>query len=187
MSQRRPDLDRLRILHYPDPRLRERALAVPERDTFLDEIEARMRELMVSEKGIGLAAPQVGWGARFILINPTGEPGGLQALVDPVIIEREGKVAGEEGCLSVPGVWAKVKRAEKIRVRAGLPSGETVEFEAEGMAARVIQHELDHLEGGLFVDRLGPTAKIMVSGRLKGLEAEFEEGKAHPPSDKATT
>lgn len=174
MTDNRPDLKTLRIVHYPDPRLRERAGALQEIDSFLAEMAARMNELMVEAEGVGLAATQVGWPFRFILINPTNEPDRTEACINPVIISREGKQVGEEGCLSVPGMFAKVRRAEKVRVKTTLLSGETVEFDAEGLAARAWQHEIDHLDGGLFIDRISPAAKIIIAGKLRGLKAKFE-------------
>jgi peptide deformylase len=178
MSEKHPDLNALHILRYPDPRLRDHVRGIPELDSFLNEMEARMRELMEQEEGIGLAATQVGWPFRFILVNPTGEPGDIHAFINPEIVKKEGKIIAEEGCLSVPGIFAKVKRAEAITVRATLINGEDVEFDVEGLTARVFQHELDHLDGSLFVDRVGPTAKIMISGKLKNLESEFNGDKS---------
>jgi len=168
-----PDLGKLRILHYPDPRLRERARAVREVNRFLQEMAERMAELMLEAQGIGLAATQVGWPYRFVILKPSPESDEIQALVNPVILTRQGRVMEAEGCLSLPGVFAKVRRAERVRVRAALPDGTPVEIEAEGLAARAWQHELDHLEGTLFVDRLGPAAKIAVSGRLRELERMY--------------
>jgi len=172
-----PDLKTLRILHYPDPRLREHAVSLKELDSFLNEMAARMNELMVAAQGMGLAATQVGWPFRFVIINTENEPGREETFINPVIIAREGKQIGEEGCLSVPGIFGKVRRAEKVRVRATLPSGEEVEFDAEGLAARAWQHEIDHLDGGLFVDRLGPAAKVMISGQLRALKERFDAGR----------
>jgi len=163
-------------VHYPDPRLRERAGTLKEIDSFFEEMAARMHELMVEAEGLGLAATQVGWPFRFVLINPTNEPGRVETCINPAIISREGKQVGEEGCLSVPGVFAKVRRAEKVRVKTILLSGETVEFNAEGLAARAWQHEIDHLDGGLFVDRISPAAKIIIAGKLRDLKAKFKAG-----------
>jgi len=171
-----PDLKTLRILYYPDPRLRVEAGRVEEADRFLSEMAERMRELMVEAQGLGLAATQVGWPFRFIILNLTGEPGEAEAFVNPVIISRAGRVLEEEGCLSVPGVFAKVRRAERVRVQATRLDGERVEMEAEGLLARAWQHELDHLDGRLFVDRLGPAARIAVTPRLREMEERFRSG-----------
>ena len=169
-----PDLNKLHIVHYPAPVLRKQTEPLAEIHRFLDEMAARMAELIREEQGIGLAAPQVGWPFRFVLLNTTLEPGGEQAFVNPVIIRREGRILEQEGCLSVPGVFAKVRRAEKVRVRATQLNGAEVELEAEGIAARAWQHELDHLDGMLFMDRLGPAAKILIAGKLRDLRHAYE-------------
>ena len=168
-----PKLEKLHILHYPDPRLREHAENMRKIDSFLKELAGRMNELMDEAQGVGLAAPQLGCPFRLVVLNTEREPGHGRAFINPVIVAREGRELGEEGCLSVPGVWAKVRRATKVRVRALTPEGEEVEMEAEGLLARAWQHELDHLEGGLFVDRIGTAARIMLSSRLRELEDEF--------------
>ena len=170
-----PDLKTLHILHYPSPLLREHAQPLAEVDTFLDEMSARMRELMTEAQGVGLAATQVGWPFRMILLNTTMEPDGVRAFINPVIVKRHGRIANEEGCLSVPGIWASVRRAEIVRVRATLLNGEEVEINAEGLAARTWQHEIDHLDGSLFVDRIGPAAKILIAGKLRDLESVYKE------------
>ena len=162
-----PDLKTLRVLRYPAPALREHAARIKEINTFLRELSERMSELMRQEKGVGLAATQVGWPFRFMLINTTAEPGKVETFINPVILAKRGKLFEEEGCLSVPGVFAKVHRAEIVTVRATLPSGETVEMEAQGLIARAWQHEIDHLDGTLFVDRLSPAAKIVIEPKLQ--------------------
>jgi peptide deformylase len=162
-----PDLKTLRILRYPAPALREHAARIQEINSFLRELSDRMAELIREEKGVGLAATQVGWPFRFLLINTTAEPGKVEAFINPAILTKRGKLFEEEGCLSVPGVFAKVRRAEIVTVRATLPSGETVEMEAQGLIARAWQHEIDHLDGTLFVDRLSPTAKLIVEPKLQ--------------------
>lgn len=170
---KRPKLETLRILQYPDPRLRQEAAPIKEIDGFLKELAHRMDELMKEAGGVGLAATQVGLGIRFIIMNPSPEPDKVQTYVNPVILSKEGRVMEEEGCLSLPGVFSKVRRSERVRVRAQLPNGETVEMEADGLAARAWQHEIDHLDGGLFVDRIGPAARIILRNKLKTLEEDF--------------
>jgi peptide deformylase len=170
-----PDLKTLRVLHYPAAALREHAARIAEINSFLREMSDRMAELMRQEKGVGLAATQVGWPFRFVLINTTAEPGKTEAFINPVILAKRGRLFEEEGCLSVPGVFAKVRRAEIVTVRATLPTGETVEMEAQGLIARAWQHELDHLDGTLFVDRLSPTAKIVIEPKLQEMASRKEE------------
>lgn len=164
-----PDLKTLHVFRYPAAALRAHAARIQEINSFLREMSDRMAELMRQEKGVGLAATQVGWPFRFVLVNTTAEPGKPQAFINPVILAKRGKLFEEEGCLSVPGVFAKVRRAEIVTVRATLPTGETVELEAQGLIARAWQHELDHLDGTLFVDRLSPTAKLFVEPKLQEL------------------
>jgi len=169
-----PDLTKLQILRYPDPRLREHAGELKETGALVKEMAQRMGELMGEAGGVGLAATQVGWPFRIIVLNTSGEPDKVETYLNPQIVAKEGKSIVEEGCLSLPGLFAKVRRAERVRVRATRADGEVVEFEADGLAARAWQHELDHLEGGLFVDRVGPTAKILLLPRLHSLEKEYE-------------
>lgn len=169
-----PKLEKLHILHYPDPRLRNKAEPIPEIDNFLREMGERMAEIMAEERGVGLASTQLGWPYRIITLNTSGEPDKVEAYVNPVIIAKEGKMIAEEGCLSVPNVWAKVRRAERVTVRATRLNGETVEIQAEGLAARAWQHELDHLDGGLFVDRIGPAARIVIASSMKKLERQYK-------------
>lgn len=170
-----PDVTKLQIIHYPDPRLREHAGLLKESGGLVKEVAERMAELMGEAGGVGLAATQIGWPFQVIVLNTGGEKGKAEAYLNPQIISKEGKNIAEEGCLSLPGLWAKVRRAERVRVRAMRPDGEVVEFEAEGLAARAWQHELDHLEGGLFVDRVGPAARILLAPRLHGLEEEYKK------------
>jgi len=170
----RPDLEKLAVIRYPDPLLKKPSVEITEVDSFLDELVCRMAELMEQERGMGLAGPQVGLNYRIVIGNPTMEPGKYEVLINPVILKREGRLIGQEGCLSVPGVFANVKRAERVVVRAMRPSGETVEFEAEGLPARLWQHEIDHLDGALFVDRLSTAARILIRNSLKELERAYE-------------
>jgi len=179
-----PDIKSLRIRRYPDPVLRRPSDEVREVSSFLDELAARMAELMNEEKGIGLAAPQVGWNYRMVVANPTLEPGRWEAVINPVIISKDGRTVEQEGCLSVPGVYAKVRRAERVRVRAQRLNGETIEFEAEGLPARLWQHELDHLEGALFLDRLSAASRILVRKALKDLEQRLQEGRLPPKPER---
>ena len=169
-----PDLDKLSILRYPDPVLAKPSVPVEKVDSFFGELTARMAELMEKERGMGLAGPQVGLNYRIVIGNPTLEPGKYEVLINPVILKRDGKAVAQEGCLSVPGVFANVKRAEHVVVRATLPNGETVEFEADGLPARLWQHEIDHLDGALFVDRLSTAARILIRNSLSELERAHE-------------
>jgi peptide deformylase len=145
---------RLPILEYPDPRLRIRAEPVTKFDIELKTLVADMFETMYAAPGIGLAATQVDIHKRILVCDVGGESKQPLCLINPEIIRAEGKTNAEEGCLSVPEFYDFIDRAAVIRVRAQDPDGKTFELDAEGMLAVCIQHEMDHLEGKLFVDYL---------------------------------
>ena len=144
----------LPILEYPDPRLRTRAVPVPEVNDEIRALVADLLETMYAAPGIGLAATQVDVHERVLVLDISEERDEPLCLINPEILSKEGSVSYEEGCLSVPGVFEAVSRAERIVVRALDENGETLEFDAEGLLAICIQHEVDHLEGKLFVDYL---------------------------------
>ncbi len=144
----------LPILEYPDPRLRIRAEQVTEFDAELAQLVADLFETMYEAPGIGLAATQVNVHRRVLVVDVSEERNEPICLINPEIVHADGKVSYEEGCLSVPDVFEAVERAERIKVRACDKRGETFELEAEGLLAICIQHEMDHLEGKLFVDYL---------------------------------
>lgn len=142
----------LDVVYYPDDPLTQKADAVTAFDKKLDALAQNMLETMRALNGVGLAAPQVGLAKRlFVLQEPEGPE---MCLVNPEIIDMEGREEGEEGCLSMPGIYAMVPRATRIRVRAQDLKGEPIELEAEHFLARIIQHEADHLDGILFPERL---------------------------------
>ena len=144
----------LAILEYPDPRLRIRAEPVTEFDAALAQLVADMFETMYAAPGIGLAATQVNVHRRLLVADVSEERNEPICLINPEILTAEGTVSYEEGCLSVPDVFESVDRAERIKVRAQNEHGKPIEVEAEGLLAICIQHEMDHLEGKLFVDYL---------------------------------
>ncbi len=144
----------LPILEYPDPRLRIRAEPVTEFDAQLRQLAADLLETMYAAPGIGLAATQVDVHKRILVVDVSEERNEPYCLINPEIVSAEGKVSYEEGCLSVPDVFESVERAERIEVSAFDENGERIEIEAEGLLAICIQHEMDHLEGKLFVDYL---------------------------------
>ena len=153
----------LPILRYPDPRLHTRATQVAEVNDEIRQLVSDMAETMYEAPGIGLAATQVNVHQRVVVIDVSEDKSGLLALINPEIIARSGEQVCEEGCLSVPGIYDKVTRAEKVRVRALNPKGETFEFDAEGLLAVCVQHELDHLDGKVFVEYLSQ----LKLGRIK--------------------
>lgn len=170
-----PSPESLRIIHFPDPRLRKRADEVTPEEfgPALNAIVARMFELMREDKGVGLAAPQVGVLKRLFVMNHTGEPGDDRVYINPELTDPEGSERDEEGCLSLPGIRAKILRDFKITVSAQGLDGKPFTETAEGYMARVWQHEHDHLNGTLLIDRMGPVARMQCRKKLKGLEAKF--------------
>jgi peptide deformylase len=140
------------ILEFPDPRLRARALPVTRFDAELSQLIDDMFETMYAAPGIGLAAPQVDVQLRLLVIDISEERNQPLVLINPEILSREGVAVTEEGCLSVPGIFDEVQRAAKIRVRAQDRNGEAFERDFEGTLAVCVQHEMDHIEGKLFVD-----------------------------------
>lgn len=156
----------LPILHYPDPRLHTRASAVAKVDNSIRQLIRDMAETMYAAPGVGLAATQVDVHKRVVVIDISEDRSGLLALINPQIIERAGEQVCEEGCLSVPGIYEKVARAEFVKVRALNADGESFELEADGLLAVCIQHELDHLDGKVFVEYLSLLKQQRIKGKL---------------------
>ena len=148
------------ILVYPDPFLARAAAPVASVDARVRSLIGDMFETMYAAEGVGLAATQVGVGKRVIVVDVSPVDGKIppMALVNPEIVWREGSVTCEEGCLSVPGVQGEVVRAEVVLVRALDGEGKRVEVRADGILSRALQHEIDHLDGVLFIDRIPSTA-----------------------------
>jgi peptide deformylase len=157
---------RLQILEFPDPRLRTRAQPVEQVDDALRKLIDDMFETMYEAPGIGLAATQINVHKRVLVVDVSQDRSQPLALINPQIIERTGMEETEEGCLSVPGIYEKVARAERIRVRTLDRSGKTVEVDADGLLAVCIQHEMDHLEGKLFVDYLSELKRTRIRKKL---------------------
>jgi peptide deformylase len=168
----------LAILEYPDPRLRIRAQPVTEFDAELRRLVADMLETMYAAPGIGLAATQVNVHRRLLVVDVSEERNAPLCLINPEILSAEGRVSYEEGCLSVPDVFETVDRAERIRVKAQNERGETIELEAEGLLAICIQHEMDHLEGKLFVDYLSTLKRDRL--KKKALKKTKKTDEAEP-------
>lgn len=165
-------MSRLQILEYPDPRLRRVAKPVPEVTERERQLAADMLETMYAANGIGLAATQVNEGIRLLVLDISEERDQPRVFINPEIIERSGSQTCEEGCLSVPGFYAEVERAEAIRVQALDTDGESFEIEAEELLAVCIQHEIDHLDGKVFVDYLSALKRRMVEKRLRKQQRE---------------
>jgi peptide deformylase len=154
------------ILEFPDPRLRTRAEPVTRFDAALGTLIDDMLETMYAAPGIGLAATQVDVHKRLIVIDISEEHNAPLVLINPEILAREGEALTEEGCLSVPGIFDEVKRAARVRVRAQDRNGERFEGDYEDVLAVCIQHEMDHLEGRLFVDYLSDLKRERIRKRL---------------------
>jgi peptide deformylase len=163
----------LQIVYYPDPILLGRAATIEKIDDEVRRKAAEMVPLMALEKGIGLAAPQVGWGVRLLLAQPDAAQGAA-VLVNPEITKKSGSEWGEEGCLSFPGIYGDVLRAKKVWVSALDLDGNPVQFEAEDLYARVLQHEIDHLDGILFVTKMRPADRAQNKKKLEELKRKFE-------------
>lgn len=160
----------LPILHYPDPRLNKVAAPVVRVDDRIRKLINDMADTMHAAPGIGLAATQVDVHERVIVIDISDTRDELRAFVNPEIVESSGEIECEEGCLSVPGVFEKVRRAERVTVRALNIAGEPFTLETEGLLAVCIQHEIDHLEGKVFVEYLSRLKQHRIAARIRKLE-----------------
>ncbi len=157
---------KLTILEFPNPRLRKTATAVSQVDDALRELIDNMFETMYAAPGIGLAATQVDVHRRFLVADVSADNDAPHVFINPVILEKDGVQVSEEGCLSVPGYYEEVERAEHIRVRYQDRNGDEIEKEFEGLLAVVVQHEIDHLDGKLFVDYLSEAKRSRIRKRL---------------------
>jgi peptide deformylase len=159
---------------FPSPVLRKRAADITEFDAELETVIAAMFRRMYASEGVGLAAPQVGLRKRILVANHTGEPSDELTLINPTILERSGSpTLFEEGCLSFPGIFAEVERPDRCKVRAQDAAGREFEAEYEGFLSRVVQHEYDHLEGVLLVDRMSPADKHRHRHALEALKDRY--------------
>ncbi|WP_455366683.1 peptide deformylase [Kaarinaea lacus] len=159
----------LNILHYPDPRLRKKALPVENVDSDIKQLVDDMFETMYQAPGIGLAATQADVQKRIIVIDVSEDKSNPLCFINPEIIDAGGEEEMEEGCLSVPGIYEKVSRADHIKVRALNREGQSFEMDADGLLSVCIQHEMDHLEGKLFVDYLSELKRQRIRKKLEKL------------------
>jgi peptide deformylase len=163
------------IVHYPDPRLRKVCEPVTKFDDNLKALVQRMLELMHAGHGVGLAGPQVGVNRRLFVMNATGQEQDDLVFINPEIHDAHGNCEAEEGCLSLPEVYAQIRRATECTIRARNLDGEPIELRGTDLLCRIWQHETDHLDGTLIVDRMGPSDKIATKKKLKELEAAYKE------------
>lgn len=180
-----------RILAYPEPLLKQVAAPVRAIDGTLVATLEDMAETMYAAPGVGLAAPQIGLAERAIVVDcdsaeerESGTGRGLLKLINPEIVEAEGKIVWEEGCLSVVDYSAEVTRAARVLLRAFTPDQKEVRLEAEGLLAVCLQHEIDHLDGKLFIDRISRLKRDLYKRKLKKMEREgtLDEAASRPPS-----
>lgn len=170
---------KLEIIHYPDPRLKRPARPVMDFGADLQKLVRRMFVLMREAKGVGLAAPQLGIDLRFFVMNATGEPADEWVVVNPRIVARSGMAEAEEGCLSLPGIHIDVRRPTECEVEGHDVIGRPFGWSLKGMPARIFQHELDHLDGVLIIDRMGPADRIATKKVLRALEEDAGTASGH--------
>lgn len=167
----------MEIVLYPDPVLRKGTEPITDPGPAWAETAREMLELMYDTKGVGLAAPQVGLSVALLVLNPSGDREQTDdelVLFNPRIVAKKGKEWGQEGCLSFPAIYGDVQRATKIVVEASDIEGNEVKFPAEDFLARVIQHELDHLKGVVFIDRFSPADRIRIKSQIEDLEERYK-------------
>jgi peptide deformylase len=164
---------RLEIVLWPDPVLLSGAAPVEKVDEHVRAVVAEMRRVMFELKGVGLAAPQVGVPLRLMLVCPTGSPGEERVLVNPRIVTSGTQVLGEEGCLSFPGIYGRVERAKQVRVAYQDLEMRPQVLELDGFVARIVQHEGDHLDGRVFVDRMLAEDRLEAEPALAELRSRF--------------
>jgi peptide deformylase len=180
----------LQIVQYPHPTLRRVARPLKRVDAELQHMVREMFELMYEHRGIGLAATQVDLPYRLFIINLESDPAKQDqefVFLNPVLSNRKGTAEAEEGCLSLPGLYADVKRPERVTINAYTLGGQEVNMDLSGLFARAVQHEVDHLDGVLFIDRLSPTAELTVRPAVEEFEIEFghRRQRGEIPSDEA--
>ena len=166
----------LSMRRYGDPILRLLAAPVAAVTPEIKKLIADMAETMWHQVGIGLAAPQIGVSLRIFVMDDGKR--GARAIVNPVVTERGGVVKEEEGCLSLPGIFAEVERSKSLRIEGLDGDGQPISFEAQGLQAKIIQHELDHLDGVLFIDRLPPVTRDRIKKKIQK-EGLAPEGRRH--------
>ena len=180
----------MKIVKYPHPALRCQARPLTVIDKKIRLQAGEMLDLMYEAKGLGLASTQVALPFQLLIMNPAADPQQREferVLINPVILDKRGSVEGEEGCLSFPGLYAKVRRSRTVKVQAYNIKGELVELSVSDLPARAMQHEIDHLHGALFIDKMGMFAKRASRQALADLERDFrraqERGEIEPDAE----
>ena len=168
----------VRSIHaFPEPVLRQKAQPVPVLDADLQRLIDDMVETMYAAPGIGLAAPQVGVSLQVFVVDVTSgkDPHALMTFINPQLVLLDGRVREDEGCLSVPGIYGLTPRAAKVLLRGLNRAGEEVEIAGEGLLARALQHEMDHLQGLLFFDRMGPVGRDLVKRKYRRAQRQRQQ------------
>jgi peptide deformylase len=169
------DIDKCEMTRFPAPVLRGKAAPVEKIDDSIRRLVEKMTDLMIEYKGIGFAAPQAGVGLRLFIVSLSGTRDNVRAYINPTVTPQGELDEAEEGCLSVPGVWAKIRRYKRVTVTATDLDGNPFTEEADGMYARCLQHEYDHIEGTVIINRMSATARIAHRRQLKKLLDAGEE------------
>lgn len=178
----------MNIVKYPHPALRHKSKVLLQIDKEVRLIAGRMLEIMYEHHGLGLAANQVAWPFQMLVMNDLSDPEQKdheRVLINPVIVERKGTMEGDEGCLSFPDLFQKVRRAKSVKVHAYNLEGQAIEVSASELSSRILQHEIDHLQGILFIDNMGPIAKMASRSYLRKFESDYHKAqeKGEIPSD----
>lgn len=168
----------MEIVVYPNPILRRKAEPIEKIDDEICQIAEEMLDTMYDNYGVGLAAPQVGISKRLVVIDVTGEKTLERVFINPYLKEERGEVIEEEGCLSFPGMMGKIMRSQYVTVVAYNLKGEKLKIEAEGLLSRTWQHEIDHLEGCLFIDKMTPASMLANKQKVKNFELTYQNSKA---------
>ncbi len=179
----------MKLVHYPHPSLRHPAKPVTLLDKEIQHVIGTLTDLMYTHRGVGLAAPQIGVPYQIFVMNPESDSEHKDqewVMINPVISEKSGSIESEEGCLSFPGLYQKVRRAQKIKVQGFDQHGKVFERDLSDLLARIVQHETDHLHGRLFIDYFSPVARIASKNELSAFERDFrrDQEKKIIPSNK---
>ena len=169
------DIDNIGVVKYPDPRLKEPTTEIETVDEDVKILANKMLEIMFANNGVGLAGPQVGVSVRLFVTSPAFDPSDVHIYINPKVISGDKPLTEEEGCLSFPNIYCKIKRNSRVKIQAIDLEGNTITEDLTGLAAKAYQHELDHLEGTLLVDRMSSIAKMVNRRALANLEESFEK------------
>lgn len=168
----------MEIVTYPNPILMQKALPIEEINDKICQIAQEMLDTMYEACGIGLAAPQIGLSKRLVVIDTMGNKTGERVFINPQIIEERGEIIEEEGCLSFPGVMGKVMRSQYVTVIAYNLKGKKLKIKAEGLLSRAWQHEIDHINGRLFIELMTPASRIANKQKIREFELAYQNNKA---------